>query len=277
MALALLISNCAGTEKRLGHDLKFIVIGNTNPASPFHGFPQRLASVYKSLNRENVVLAIHTGNMAFGGDDGMGILRKDVERQFRKALELQKLLTIIVHHLPGESDQYNGTIDLFERYISKKNLHSFNYADSHFILIPIMNKDSHLSTQEFSWLEEDLAAHKNSSAIFVFSNYPIVSSPLSGARQNEGGSELHALFAKYQVKAAISGIMKNFTEYEKEGVRYINAGCGGFNNEDWQQGYFQYYIAWYDGLNFSMKGVKVSTETEVRKMNIRGRRPRALQ
>jgi hypothetical protein len=267
VALALLLSNCAVTEKRPGHELGFIITGNTGPTSPFNGYPQRLASVYKSINRENIVLAIHTGNLIYGGHEWMGVTRKDIERQFRNAVTHKKLLTVIMYHLVGEMDQYNGKIDLFEHYVAKKHFNSFNYADSHFILLHIMNKDSQLSPGELRWLEQDLEINKDCSAIFVFSHYPVMSSPQSGA-QCKSGDELHALFAKYPVKAAISGNTKNFTEFDKDGIRYINAGCSGFNNEDWQQGFFQYYIARYDGLNLFIKGIKVDFGPDTRRTNL---------
>jgi hypothetical protein len=264
--LVILLVSCAVPEYRPGHEVKFIVIGNTSPVSPFTGYPERLPSVYRSISHENIVLAIHTGNMIHGGHEWMGITRKDIVRQYQNVIRHKNMLTAITYILAGEMDQFNGKIDFFEQFISKKLFYSFNYADSHFILLNILNKDHVLTPGQMRWLENDLEAHKNFSAIFVFSHYPVISSPQSGIRF-QGGEELHALFIRYPVKAVISGSMKNYSEYEKDTIRYIDAGCYGFNNEDWQPGFNQYYIARYDGINFSIKGVKVNVPPNLNKGN----------
>ena len=267
--LIILLMSCAAPEHRPGHEVRFIVIGNTSPVSPFTGYPERLPFVFKSMGLENIVLAIHTGNLIHGGNEWMGITRKDIVRQYQNVLRHKNMNIAVTHILAGEMDQFNGKNDFFEQFIGTKLFYSFNYADSHFILLNILNKDHLLTLGQMRWLENDLEAHKNDSAIFVFSHYPVISSPQSGIRY-EGGEALHALFIRYPVKAVISGYMKNYSEYEKDTVRYIDAGCYGFNNEDWQPGFNQYYIARYDGINFTIKGVKVNFPQHLNKGGAHG-------
>jgi hypothetical protein len=250
-------ANCSSAGRKPFQEVKFIVLGNTGPASPFTGFSAKLSSVYKSINHENIVLVIHLGNMVHGGHDWMGITKIDVERQYRMAFMHNKSLTPILHMVAGEMDKYNGTTELFEHFISKKLFYSFNYADSHFILLNITNKDHALSPEQKKWLNEDLEIYKKSPAIFVFSHYPITSSQQSGIRYQDG-EELHALFARYPVRAVISGGAKTFLDFERDAIRYIVAGCYGYNDENWHSKYNQYYIAHYDGFNFTIKGVKMN-------------------
>jgi 3',5'-cyclic AMP phosphodiesterase CpdA len=251
------LMQCTALPQRSSPDVKFIIIGNTSPTSPFAGNAERLPDVLRSINHEDPVLVIHTGNIVQGGYEWMGITKKDVIRQYRNAIEQTKILTSVIHILAGEKDQLNGSLDLFKYYIGKRLYSSFNYGDSHFILLHIIDRDQRMSPDQMRWLREDLEHNKNSSAIFIFSHYPVLSFSQNMAQFDEG-SKLHELFTRYPVKAVISGASKNFYEHERDNVRYIEAGCYGFNNNDRYWYYYQYYIGHYYGNGFSIHGVRVN-------------------
>ncbi|OHD72427.1 MAG: hypothetical protein A2W19_13870 [Spirochaetes bacterium RBG_16_49_21] len=255
--LLFLLTHCAAPSQRPASDVKFIVIGNTSPASPFVGYAERLPAVLRDINHEHPVLVIHTGNIIHGGHEWMGITRKDVTRQFRNLIKQKKIFTSAIHILAGAGDQFNGSLELFEQYTGEKLFYSFNYGDSHFVLLHIIDEGRKMSPEQTRWLREDLEIHKNSSAIFIFSHHPVISYPQNGTRYS-GGEELHKLFIRYPVKAVISGDANNFYEYAKDNIRYIMAGCYGFNNRDWHWGFYQYYIGHYDGNRFTIKGVRVN-------------------
>lgn len=253
----LTLLSCSGLEPRNPGELKFIIIGNTNPASPFTGHPEKLMYVIKSINQENAFLVIHTGNIIQGGTESVGITARDITRQFGAFARDRGALRAILHILAGEKDLYNGSLDMFNRYTGEKLFYSFNYGPVHFVLLNILNKKHSLSPEQVKWLKRDLEDHRNDSAIFIFSHFPIQSSPQSGVKYLEG-EELHDLFKEYPVKAAISGYSNNLNEFEKDGIRYINAGCFGYNYEEWHWNFNQYYIAHFDGTRLTVKGIRVN-------------------
>ncbi|OHD63940.1 MAG: hypothetical protein A2176_15030 [Spirochaetes bacterium RBG_13_51_14] len=257
IAVIIAAANCSAPRHLPANEVKFIVLGNTSPASPFTGYPEKLDYVLKSINQENPVLVIHTGNIVRGGNEWMGITREDVCRQYRNFLDQRKSLRPILHILAGDGDRYNGTPDLFRHYTGEDLFYSFNYGSIHFILLHLLNSNDRLSPDQMRWLERDLEAHRYDTAVFIFSHYPLPASPQSGNRSRDGG-DLHGLFLRYPVTAVISGSMKSLSEYEKDGIRYIAAGCFGYNYEDWHWGFYQYYVAHYDGAKLTFRGICVS-------------------
>lgn len=257
-SVLLAAANCAAPQQKPGNDVSFAVMGNTSPASPFTGYPEKLEQVFESINRDNPMLVIHTGNIIQGGAENVGIMPGDITRQFRQLYEQKKALNPILHILAGERDAYNGSFDLFKKHTGEKLYYSFNYGTMHFIMLHVLNKNHRIAPEQMKWLERDLAAHRYDAAIFVFTHYPVLSSPYSGIRYQDG-ARLHELFARYPVKAVFSGSVKTLYEYEKDGIRYIAAGCYGYNAEDRNWSASQYYIVTYSGTKLSLRAVRVNT------------------
>lgn len=255
-ALALLTA-CSTPQQEPMQFVTFAVMGNTSPASPFTGEAEKLEFVFKTLNRENPMLIIHTGDIIQGGNESMGITLKDVERQYQNFQMQKKVLRPIIHILAGRKDLYNGSLSLFKRYTGEKLYYSFNYGSAHFILLHILNRDHKLSPEQSRWLKRDLEANREHGPIFIFSHYPIMAPPQAGTRYADG-EELHRLFKEYPVKAVIAGSTRGLYEFEKDGIRYAAAGCFGYTFEDWHWSYNQYYLVNYDGAKVSLRGVRVS-------------------
>ncbi len=257
MAALLAAAGCAAPQQKPGHEMKFVIMGNTSPASPFTGYAEKLEYVFQTINQENPLLVIHTGNIIQGGMESMGIMVKDIDRQYGEFLRQKKILRPILHILAGEKDLYNKSLDLFKQYTGERLYYSFNYGNIHFIMLHVLARDHRLDPDQMKWLKRDLETNRYAAAIFVFTHYPVLSSPHSGIRY-QGGDELHKLFARYPVKAVISGSVKNTYEYDRDGIRYTAAGCYGYNYEDWHWSFTQYYVASYDGTKLSLKGIRVN-------------------
>lgn len=257
LASLLIAAGCAAPQQKPGHGIKFVVMGNTSPASPFTGYPEKLEFVFQTINQENPMMVMHTGNIIQGGSEWMGVTRKDIDRQYEKFIEQKKTLRPIIHILAGEKDLYNNSLDLFKKYSGERLYYSFNYGNIHFILLHVLSRDHRIDRDQMKWLKRDLETNRYAAAIFVFTHYPVLSSPQSGIRHKDG-DELHGLFVQYPVKAVISGSLKNTYEYDRDGIRYTAAGCYGYNYEDWHWSYTQYYVATYDGTKLTMKGVRVN-------------------
>ncbi|MBP7738861.1 MAG: metallophosphoesterase [Spirochaetes bacterium] len=250
-------AGCVEPQQMPANEIKVVILGNTSPASPFTGYAEKLEYVYQAINQENPMMVIHTGNIIHGGVESMGITRKDINRQYEIFQQQKKVLRPIIYILAGEKDLYNKSLDLFRQYTGEKLYYSFNYGNIHFIILHVLSKDHRVEGEQMKWLLRDLEVNRYAAAIFVFTHYPVLSSPQSGIRY-QGGDEIHKLFVQYPVKAVISGSVKNSYDFEKDGIRYAAAGCYGFNYEDWHWSYSQYYVAAYDGARFTLKGVRVN-------------------
>ena len=255
-AIAVLTA-CATPQPGPMPEITFAVMGNTSPASPFTGTAEKLEDVYRALNKDNPLFVIHTGDIIQGGTAQMGITMKDVERQYGDFVMQKKVLRPIFHVLAGERDMYNGSLALFARYTGERLYYSFNCGNIHFILLHILGRDHRLSPEQMAWLRSDLERHKDDSAIFVFSHYPVMAPPQAGTRFVDG-EELHKLFVKYPVRAAFAGALRAQYEIEKDGIKYETAGCFGFTYEDWHWSYNQYYLVTFDGSKTAVRGVRVN-------------------
>ncbi len=253
---ALTIAGCAGTAPRPDQEINFIIIGNTGPSSPFTGHPEKLDEVYRSINQENPALVVNMGNIIAGGDERVGIMKKDIIRQYRQFLRQKEILLPIMHVTAGEKDAHNGSLALFTNFTGRKLFYSFNYGAARFIIMAITSSDHALTPEQMRWLKRELKSSRSSAAVFVFAHYPLLAPPRSGMGHNEG-EELHRLFIGYPVKAVFSGRGTSLHEYERDGIRYVNAGCFGFNYEDWHWSFNQYYrVRFHDGT-LTVRGVRV--------------------
>jgi len=260
MAALLVAAGCSAPTKKPATDVTFAVIGNTSPASPFTGHPERIEPVFESINRENPMLVIHTGNVIQGGSGSMGVGPGDIARQFRKFFEQKKRLAPILHVIAGTRDIYDGSLDLFRRYVGDKLYYSFNYGTVHFIILSIMDGDRQIDPEQIQWLADDLARHRSDGAIFVFTHHPVLAPPYSGIRCLDA-DRLHELFVNHSVTAVFSGSAKRLYDFTKDGIRYITAGCGGYNLEDRDWSAAQYYIVRYDGTKLSIRPARVNVTT----------------
>lgn len=257
LAAALITASCAAPEAKPDPSFTFVVTGNTSPASPFTGHAEKLGQVLAGINRENPALVVHTGNLVQGGSAGVGVAEGDVSRQYLAFLEQAEALRPVLHVLAGERDLYNGSADLFRKFTGRELWYSFNYGDIHFIILHVLHSEHWMSPEQTAWLKRDLESQRDAAAIFVFTHYPVTASPYSGIRC-VNGQALHELFVKYPVRAVIAGSTRTLYDFQKDGVRYIAAGCFGFTMEDWHWNYNQYYVAHFDGKSLSLRGVRVN-------------------
>jgi len=256
--LSFFVLSCSLMKTRtVENSMKFVVMGNSNPQSPFSWTTEKLSRVVENINRENPVFIIHTGNIVHGGSDWMGINRGDLQRQFDGFYSVFRGLDAILYTVPGEKDFYNKSSDVYEKNTGRKADYSFNYGNLHFVVLNTGNKDSYgREDNQIKWLSRDLEEYKNSRGIFVISHRPLYREPVKRGKagKTDGQSELHELFKKYPVRVVLSGKYSKFQEKELDGISYVAAGCGGYGDGKRYRRYSQYYVVDYNGSDFSIKG-----------------------
>ncbi|MCU0848573.1 MAG: metallophosphoesterase [Spirochaetes bacterium] len=237
--------------------ITFVITGNTSPSSPFTGFTERLSQLIDKINRENPVLVIHTGNLIQGGNESMGIKDKDIKRQFKIFKSRFSKLNSILYTAAGEKDYYNSSTDFYTRNTGRNLNYSFNYGGIHFIIFNTVGEDFPApSKKTMKWLKNDLERNRESSAIFVFTNQPVISHPRIKTSYREF-DELHKLFSAYPVKAVISGNPVEYLETKKDNIFYIIAGCGGFTEEDKYRYCSQFFTLVIKNNEITISGKKI--------------------
>jgi len=232
--------SCARSVINKSDSLRFVITGNTAPASAFAGIPENLQRVIEQINADNPVFVIHTGNMVRGGMGWMGINDNDVSRQYLEFLKSASMFNSLLYTLAGTRDGLNRSFDLYKKYMKRDLNYSFNYGNNHFIILNTANIRE-IKQNEFEWLEKDLDNYRKCAAIFIITHRPVIAFPGMRIRYKDG-EKLHKLFLKYPVKAVFSGSYSRFVDAAKDGIRYIIAGCGSFTEEDKYRFLYHYYV-----------------------------------
>ncbi len=229
VTMAVLCFGCSAA-KPVTESVRFAILGNTSPDSPFAGFPKTLPEVLQEIENRKPQIIIHTGNAIYGGTVIDGILESDVRRQLNIFFPMLKSLHTAVYTIPGEKDYFNGSLSLYSSFTGKKSCYSFNYGSIHFICLS--SRDSggpFIDDDQLAWLKNDLIEFDDSSAIFVFAHHQLFPERKKG-KDREKSEELHKLFIRYRVKAVFSGSEKEYSTKLKDSVEYINAGCSGVSD-----------------------------------------------
>ncbi len=237
--------------KPVTESVRFAVIGNTSPESPFSGFTKGLPAVLSEIENRKPQIIIHTGDALYGGTDADGIIESDIIRQMNIFFPMLKSINIAAYTIPGEKDYYNGSTALYSGFTGKKPGYSFNYGSIHFICLSSTDTgEFFIDDEQLEWLKNDLREFKDSNAIFVFAHHQLFPDKKK-AQVPERNAELHSLFAEYRVKAFFSGSEKDYTTKIKDSVKYINAGCSGTSDKKDNRKGYRYYIIDFinDGLN----------------------------
>ncbi len=240
--------SCTKSYINKNENLRFAIISNTRAQSPYSGLEQRLHLAIRQIEEENPVFLLHLGCMICAGTEWQGITKSDMERQYKEFYSLISGLFPIFYTVKAGSDLINNSSDHYHKYSNKKDYYSFNYGNLHFLVLD--SSSDTVKKEQLDWIIKDLKYYKNSAGIFVFIHDPIfipeknkLTEPIIQYKDNE---LLHKYFKKYPVKTVFSGSHPIFFKSDKDGISYINTGCGGYNKEDISKGYAQYYMAEYN-------------------------------
>ncbi|HRZ27295.1 MAG TPA: metallophosphoesterase [Spirochaetota bacterium] len=221
----------------------FAVTGNTNPESPFVGFTESLPELVDALNRENPLFVLHTGNIVRGGEDRVGIIEKDVSRQFSLFLESAMRLSMPLYTAAGALDLHNGSTEIYTRRLGRPLDYSFNYDRIHIVVLNTVAVENPARSRDrqMKWLADDLERNGKRGMTIVVTHDRLFS-PVRGEAPFEGAEIIHQALNKHGVAAVISGSSASFFTLTKDSVTYINAGCGGFNSSERCYSCAQYYL-----------------------------------
>ncbi len=238
-----LLSGCS-TATPVTESVRFALLGNTSPGSPFSGFNKSLPAVLTEIETRKPQIIIHTGNAIYGGNEADGILESDVKRQLNLFFPMLKSLKTAIYTIPGEKDYFNGSTALYSAYSGRKPGYSFNYGSIHFICLNSKDStDPFIDADQLKWLNTDLEEFSTSSAIFVFAHHQLFPDKKKG-KDADKNEYLHQLFLKYKVAAVFSGVEKDYSTKLKDSIKYINAGCSVITDK--KKGYSFYIVNFFN-------------------------------
>lgn len=242
--------------KPVTESVRFAVIGNTSPDSPFSGFTKSLPEVLSEIESRKPQIIIHTGNALYGGNTADGILESDMLRQLNIFFPMLKSLNTAVYTIPGEKDYYNGSTDLYAGFAGRKPGYSFNYGSIHFICLSSSGSgESFIDGTQLEWLKNDLNEFRDSNAIFVFAHHQLFPDKKK-VKIPESNEELHKMFLEYNVKAVFSGSEKDYSTKLKDSIKYINAGCSGDSDKKDKKRGYRFYIVNFFSNDINIDPVK---------------------
>lgn len=101
--------------------------------------------------------------------------------------------------------------------------YSFDYGNSHFVVLNSEDEGADISEGQMDWLREDLRASSDAEHIFVFVHRPLWESEGKG-----WNGKVHPLLAEHKVKLVFAGHSHKYKPpVVRDGVKYIVTGGGG--------------------------------------------------
>lgn len=224
--------------------LRVGIIGDQSSTSNLQQSYQVLEKGVEILSTENISCALHTGDLLESS-----VSPTDYRAQFAQATAILDKLGRPWHLAPGDHDvnppQFvpnssdRSREDLYRELYRQREPrltntlnHSFNIKGYHFIAL---NSQEHLHTdprwgdvfldkispQQYSWLKDDLAKHRNAKGIIVFIHQPMW-------YYWSNWKPVHELLRRYPVIAVVAGHFHyDQDEGKLDNIRYVVVGSTG--------------------------------------------------
>ncbi|MFW9842986.1 MAG: metallophosphoesterase [Candidatus Thorarchaeota archaeon] len=148
------------------------------------------------------------------------------ENQYQSVKAVLDQSFVPVHSTIGNHDIKDGGSVLYEQYFGVSR-YSFDLGPAHFAVFNTSSGD--ISSQEFSWLEQDLT-QTGAEFRFVFTHIP----PFDPRNDDDHtlinstkSTQLMSLFEEHEVDAVFTGHIHMYNETIINGVRYVITGGAG--------------------------------------------------
>jgi len=227
----MLYLSCTSTPgKGTPQSIRFAVLNNTSPQSPYAAFPESVPAALAQIQHLNPVFIMHTGNIIHGGFSWMGIRIADMEKQYQQFFSHAKNLSSLVYTTVGPLDALDGDTSLYSRYTDHAPYYSFNYGNTHFVVLNSNEKKpAGISPTQYSWLTKDLEESSLCCTIMVFIYHCPLNKPRGRNSRPEpafqDGAKLHELFTLYGVTSVFSSDGKRRSSFSHEKVTYNQLPC----------------------------------------------------
>lgn len=164
------------------------------------------------------------------------------ENQYQDIKTVLDQSIVPVYTTIGNHDLKDGGGELYEEYFGTPT-YSFNIGPAHFTVFNTSSSD--VSSQEFTWLEQDLS-QTEAEFKFVFTHIPPFD-PRTGEDHSlinsTTSTHLMSLFEEYEVDVVFTGHIHMYNETIINGVKYvITGGAGASLYADEESGGIYHYM-----------------------------------
>lgn len=254
--ISLFLTGCQVKKNTEKMEVSFAIIANTMASSPFKPADNRMILLSKELNENNTQFIIHMGNLIFAGPACQSMIRRDVNRQLQEQYSYFSKVSSVIYHVKGPYDIADDYKDLFEKYFKRNGFYSFNYGNSHIIVIDSNEgKVENITEKQMNWLKKDFKKNSYYSNKIVFLRHavkiPDNKRYYRGIAPLRNIDELLNLFKENDVKAVFSCEGSSFFEFEEEGIHYVNAAISPLD-EYTSRREADYYIVNISGEDFKI-------------------------
>ncbi len=238
----------------------FAVVGDLHSSGSTE-VPGQFIAILKEINLLRPDFIVSTGNLIEGDVDDETQIRGEWDA-WRDAVA-DNLDDIPFFPLAGNHDIWSQSSEKLYEEIVAPLWYSFDYGDSHFIVLCSADKDysNGIRKDELHWLENDLQANSDEKHIFCFIHHPM------WQKHEEDGweewyDEIHPLLARYHVDYAFSGHWHVYEDYGiVDGIHYITTGGAGgtldTRRPDYLGPFYHYLLVTVDGDKVDVAVMKI--------------------
>ncbi len=191
----------------------FVVIGDKQYGDEVHA-----KLIQKIAADKDISFVVNVGDFALTGQ----------KNEYDHYLKIIKPLKIPTYHVIGNHDAVFGGTKVFKKYFGP-SYYSFNYENSHFVILDNALKNSFNETQ-YNWFINDLKNNKQRHT-FVFFHKPTFDASdyypdhVMGSRF--WTEKITDAFKRYKVEYVFAGHIHGYARAERDGVVYIVSAGGG--------------------------------------------------
>jgi 3',5'-cyclic AMP phosphodiesterase CpdA len=200
---------------------RFMVYGDNRTRHDVH------RQVIDTLVKQGIPdFVVQSGDMVENGmDNSLWPIFFDIEKELLRQ-------TVF---FPALGNHERNTHDFFEFFQAASPYYSFNWGNSHFIVLnsdignaaPNARQRDAFWAEQVRWLEEDLQKSQSADYRFIVAHHPPFTAVTSRQGSNPHMTALVPMFEKYHVSAAFFGHDHNYQHYLKNGIPYLVSGGGG--------------------------------------------------
>jgi len=210
-------------------DFHFAILSDRSGGVNHEAFQQVVKEIV--LLHPDIILTV--GDLA---DDAL-------ESQYKLAMEVMNQVEIPVYYTPGNNDITDASsAELFTKYTGKSPYYSFDYQNTHFIILDNSVAESYaeINSLQKKWLITDLEKSANSDNIIVFMHKPFWADGIGEGKKDE----MHELFVRNEVRAVFTGHWHQYAYNNFDGIDYYLVGSsgGGFGTPDDSLGKFYQFL-----------------------------------
>ena len=192
--------------------INFYVFGDSQ------GYQGGVEQIVTAANLHRPDFIFHCGDLTpFGQENQYQAIKKVLDQSI-----------VPVYTTIGNHDLKDGGGALYEEYFGTSR-YSFDLGPAHFTVFNTSSGD--ISSQEFSWLEQDLT-QTEAEFRFVFTHIPPFD-PRTGENHSlinsTTSTRLMSLFEEHEVDVVFTGHIHMYNETVINGVRYVITGGAGAN------------------------------------------------